>query len=52
MRFGKREVRRRLTSLTLPVVGGSATWTVGQGDKAAARAVLNFLEDRRILHDP
>lgn len=52
MRFGKREVRRRLIGLTLPVVGGGATWTVDEGDKATARSVLNFLEDRRVLHDP
>jgi hypothetical protein len=56
MRFGKREIRRRLTGFgfTLPVVGGgaNATWSVGEADKTTARSVLNFLEDRRVLYDP
>lgn len=56
MRFGKREVRRRLTgfNFTLPIVGGGAgaTWSTNEADKATARAVLNFLEDHRVLYDP
>lgn len=52
MRFGRREAQRRLTGLTLPVVGGGMTWSVSEGDKAKARSVLNFLEDRRALYDP
>lgn len=52
MRFGRRSVRRRLTGVTLPVVGGGLTWTVSEADKTTARSVLNFLEDRRVLYDP
>lgn len=52
MRFGKRDVRRRLTGFTLPVIGGGATWTISEADKAATRSILNFLEDRRVLYDP
>lgn len=56
MRIGRREAKRRLTGLTLPTVlgtgGGGATWTVEPGDKSLARSVLQYLEDRRVLHDP
>jgi hypothetical protein len=56
MRFGKREVRRRLIGFgfTLPVVGGgaNATWSVSEADKTTACSALNFLEDRRVLYDP
>jgi hypothetical protein len=56
MRFGKREVRRRLIGcgFTLPVVVGgvNATWSVNEVDKTTARAILNFLEDHRVLYDP
>ena len=56
MRIGQREAKRRLIGLTLPTVfgigGGGASWTVEQGDKARARSVLQYLEDRRVLYDP
>lgn len=56
MRIGKRDVKRRLTGLTFPTVlgtgGGGATWTAEEGDKARARAILQYLEDRRVLYNP
>lgn len=56
MRIGQREAKRRLVGLTFPTVlgtgGGGASWTVEQGDKARARSVLQYLEDRRVLYDP
>jgi hypothetical protein len=47
-----KEVRRRLTGFSLPVVGGGASWTTTEGAKASARRVLTFLEDRRVLFNP
>jgi len=56
MRIGRREVKRRLTGLTLPTVlgsgGGGATWEIQPGDKALAATVLQYLEDRRVLYEP
>jgi len=56
MRFGKREVSHRLTSITLPTVlgtgGGGATWTTDEGERSRARSVLQLLEDRRVLYNP
>lgn len=56
MRIGRREAKRRLTGLTLPTVlgtgGGGASWTVEAGDRARASAILQYLEDRRVLYDP
>jgi hypothetical protein len=56
VKMGKRDMKRRLTGLTLPSVlgtgGGGAIWTVEEGDGARARFMLQFLEDRRVLYDP
>jgi hypothetical protein len=56
MRIGKRQMKRRLTGLTLPTVlgtgGGGATWEVEAGDKSRARTILQFFEDRRVLYNP
>lgn len=56
MRIGRREAKRRLTGLTLPTVfgtgGGGATWETHPGDRALAVAVLQYLEDRRVLYEP
>ena len=56
MRIGRREMRRRLTGLTLPSIlgtgGGGATWTVEAGDKSRADSILRYLEDRRVLYAP
>ncbi len=52
MRIGKRDVKRRLTGLTLPVVGGSVTWSTDEGERIRARSALHFLEDRRVLYSP
>ena len=48
MRFT--EVARRLTGFSTPIFGVS--WNPGQAEVATARAVLVFLEDRRVLFAP
>lgn len=48
MRFT--EVARRLTGFSTPVFGVS--WNPGQAEVATARAVLIYLEDRRVLFAP
>jgi hypothetical protein len=45
-----REVAGRLTGLSSPVFGVS--WTPPEAEVTAARRVLAFLEDRRVLYDP
>lgn len=47
-----KDLRRRLTGFSLPVVGGGASWATVEGTKASARRVLTFLEDRRVLFNP
>lgn len=45
-------MKRRMTGFSLPVVGGGVSWTPLEGTKTAARRVLVFLEDRRVLFNP
>jgi hypothetical protein len=47
-----KDLRRRLTGFSVPVVGGGASWATVEGTKASARRVLTFLEDRRVLFNP
>jgi len=46
------ELRSRLTGFSLPVVGGGASWRPKEADVTAARRVLAYLADRRVLFDP
>lgn len=39
----------RITGVDLPVVGGGVSWEYTEGDNKVARAVVTFLEDRRVL---
>lgn len=39
----------RITGVDLPLGGGGVTWEYTEGDKKVARAVVTFLEDRRVL---
>lgn len=41
-----------MTGFSLPVVGGGVSWDTVEGTNAAARRVLTFLEDRRVLFNP
>jgi hypothetical protein len=50
MRF--RDVAKRLTGFTLPVVGAGVSWQPSEPESAVARRVLSFLEDRRVLYNP
>src|SRR5690348_9418586 len=40
---------RRITSFSLPVVGGGIGWQTEAGDRDALRELFIFLEDRNIL---
>lgn len=42
----------KLKSLTFSIFGASATWEVTKENKATARKIINFLEDRRLLFGP
>lgn len=48
MRFS--EIASRLTGVSSPVFGVS--WTPPEAEVTAARRVLSFLEDRRVLYEP
>jgi hypothetical protein len=48
MRFA--EIARRLTGLSTPVFG--ASWNPPEAEVTAARRVILFLEDRRVLYQP
>ena len=39
----------RVTGVDLPFIGGGASWEYTESDKKIARAVVTFLEDRRVL---
>ncbi|HUY88302.1 MAG TPA: DUF6650 family protein [Pirellulales bacterium] len=45
-----KEIVARLTGITCPIFGVS--WTPPEPEIAAARRVLTFLEDRRVLYEP
>ena len=45
-----REILTRLTGISTPVFG--VTWTAPEAERAVARRVINFLEDRRVLYVP
>lgn len=47
-----RDIKRRLTGLSLPVVGGGASWQVVESSQGVARRVLIVLADRRVLFNP
>lgn len=44
------EIARRITGFSVPVFGVS--WNPPEPEIAAARRVLSFLEDRRVLYNP
>ena len=48
MRFS--EISRRVTGFSTPVFGVS--WEPGEAEVTAARRVITFLEDRRVLFEP
>lgn len=48
----KKDVRRRLTGFSVPLVGGGAQWEVVASSRKAAHRVLAFLADRRVLFNP
>lgn len=48
----KKDVRRRMTGFSLPIVGGGAQWESVDTSRAAGRRVLAFLADRRVLFNP
>src|SRR5512135_2532240 len=48
----KRDVRRRLTGFSVPVIGAGLQWETVESIRAAAHRVLSFLEDRRVLFTP
>lgn len=45
------EIKTRSTGLSLPVVGG-VQWNPPESQRAIARRVIRFLEDRRVLYVP
>ena len=48
----KKDVRRRLNGFSLPVTGGGLQWETLDNTRVAARRVLSFLGDRRVLFMP
>jgi hypothetical protein len=46
------EIARRLTGISLPIVGGGVSWEPSQSETTHARRLITFLEDRRVLYDP
>lgn len=44
------EIANRLTGISTPFVG--ASWQPAEPEIAAARRVISFLEDRRVLYEP
>jgi len=47
-----KDVRRRVNGFSLPIVGAGVQWETVESTKAAARRVLAFLADRRVLFNP
>lgn len=51
-RLQKKDVKRRLTTINLPVIGGGFTIKEVETDRPTAKQALAFLEDRRVLYLP
>jgi hypothetical protein len=46
------EIVNRLTGLSFPVIGGGVSWSPVEGERTAAKRILAWLEDRRVLYQP
>ncbi|MCE7030923.1 DUF6650 family protein [Jiella avicenniae] len=47
-----KEMLRRITGFSIPIVGGGVQWNPPASDRDAVRKFLGFLEDRRALFNP